>query len=275
MPRALRPPPATADGSPEDRRRARDGPGRAAPSRRREASGPPPPGADRRTPPPGPGRLRGSWLSLAAEPPLQGDLAPVVVGAGAARRDAEHPRGLVEGHLLVEDEMEHLALAGRQLSQGCPQSLARLGLAQTRLGARRRAGVSVPPCQAGHGPQPPAAPVLGRGAAYDAEQPGPEAGPSAEAGTAVEDLEIGHLQHLLRLLAIPPAATEGPTGAGRVELREGSLDFVVGHRALKGPASGPARPVSGAARGWCVTGSPKPHPCPLSHRPPAVRERGT
>lgn len=70
------------------------------------------------------------------------------------------------------------------------------------------------------------------GVADDGKEPGAEARAAGEPGLAVENLQIGDLQHILSLAGVAVAAVQRPAVAGRVVLFQRLPDVGIVHIGL-------------------------------------------
>src|SRR5262249_39922367 len=157
-------------------------------------------------------------------------LTSLVMLSRRSDRNAHDGRGLLDAQVVVEDELERLALAAREPRERAVEGAARLGAADGIFGmldAVGRGCLREPERE--KAPERVAAPAVGGGPANDGKEPGLKRRLCAKTRLALEDLQVDDLEHLLGLVRVAAAAGKRPTVARRVPRLQMISDLCLVH----------------------------------------------
>ena len=138
--------------------------------------------------------------------------ASLVVHTSGAYGDAKHLRGLLDGHVLVENEVEQLSLPRRQSCEHpakAPLSFLVSGILKSG-GTWIRGRFAAPHLLEREGSDQTPTLLLQSHRPHDTEDPRARNLTAVESGPALEDPEVGRLKDILGFVAVPPAAGKGP-----------------------------------------------------------------
>lgn len=133
-------------------------------------------------------------------------------------RDVHYSRGLFDGHVVVEDQFESLALPSRKRRERPQERISRLVRKHrlVRMLERLYVALAGRESQGKQLPHGGAAPAIGCRDSNDGEKPRPERGLATKPRPSVQDLHVYRLEDVLCLVRIPVAAGQRPAEAGAV-----------------------------------------------------------